>query len=99
MSLVSKQRWYAPPPSFANIDRMGESSVMGAISSISATSSFDLAKKLTLTFWIGSSKGPDTTLYPNKVESNSVVGPRDGTATPTCRSLNPRLEADPGVKA
>ena len=31
---------------------------MGAISSISATSLADFARKFTLTFWIGSSNGP-----------------------------------------
>jgi hypothetical protein len=64
------------------MDRIGESSLMGAISSISATSLPDVARKLTATFWMGSSNGPDTTLYPNKVESNSAVGSKEENSHP-----------------
>src|ERR1035441_1105264 len=81
------------------MDRMGEYSLAGAMSSISAVSWSGLARKLTVTFWMGSSKGPETTLYPNKVESNSVVASRDGTATPICNSLKLRPKGSSDVKA
>jgi hypothetical protein len=65
------------------MEAMGESPVKGAMSSISTLSSLEVVRKFTLTFWRGSSNGPDTTRYPKRVERSSVVGSRDGTATPT----------------
>ena len=62
MFVVSKQRWYAPPLPFC--EHGGDGGVFGERGDeldLGGVTGSDWVRKLTVTFWMGSSKGPEMT--------------------------------------